>query len=253
MERIIALKALVGSENYNLSTSESDKDFKVFVIPTFDDLYNNKLFTSSKVGEQVDEEYHDIRKVMNLWWKSNVNFLEVLFSVDFNVNDQDWIKGKIDRLFLMKNEIVRMNLPYLYKACMGMYRSKSKDIEIGNRNTKQLVQQFGYDSKSAMHAYRILDFIERFADQHFSNFKNAIQYNDSEREFMLSIKYGGFSKGQFIERLDEKFATFKKLEHVYLSQQVRKEVKGEVEKIIYQLVQDSTFYELKSRSEESFY
>ena len=42
--RNVAFKALVGSHNYNLNTSDSDKDYKLFVIPTLDDLYFNKSF-----------------------------------------------------------------------------------------------------------------------------------------------------------------------------------------------------------------
>ena len=33
------IKALVGSHNYNLNTETSDKDYKVFVLPTFNELY----------------------------------------------------------------------------------------------------------------------------------------------------------------------------------------------------------------------
>ena len=31
--RTVAFKSLVGSHNYNLNTPESDKDYKVFVLP----------------------------------------------------------------------------------------------------------------------------------------------------------------------------------------------------------------------------
>ncbi|WP_332629479.1 DNA polymerase beta superfamily protein [Halalkalibacter flavus] len=248
MERIIVLKALVGSENYNLSTPESDKDYKFFVIPTFDDLYHSKLPTSSKVGEGVDEEFHDIRKVLSLWWKSNVNFMEVLFSVDYTINDIDWINKKITCLLLMRDEIAKMNLPYLYKACSGMYISKSKSIETGNSNTKHLVKQFGYDTKSAMHAYRILDFIERFAKYNFTNFKGAIQYDDAGRKFMLSIKNGDYTLEQFKELVNDKLVSFKQLEDVYMTQPILEEVKSEVENIIYQLVLDSTLNELRMKT-----
>ena len=39
------LKFLVGSHNYNLNTEESDKDWKVFLYPSFDNLYNNTYNT----------------------------------------------------------------------------------------------------------------------------------------------------------------------------------------------------------------
>ena len=76
-------RALVGSHNYN-NTPESDKDYKIFIAPTFDDLYFNKQFSNSIIGETEDYDIHDIRKVSHLWWKANVNFIEVLFSKIFN-------------------------------------------------------------------------------------------------------------------------------------------------------------------------
>ena len=45
--RVPVLKALVGSHNYNLNTPESDKDYKLFVLPTFDDLYSREDYTAS--------------------------------------------------------------------------------------------------------------------------------------------------------------------------------------------------------------
>lgn len=46
--RIVVLKALVGSHNYNLNTESSDKDYKYFVLPTLDDLYNGTIFLLQK-------------------------------------------------------------------------------------------------------------------------------------------------------------------------------------------------------------
>ena len=46
--RKFAFKSLVGSHNYNLNIETSDKDYKVFVFPTFDDLYFN-IFIKNKI------------------------------------------------------------------------------------------------------------------------------------------------------------------------------------------------------------
>ena len=39
-------RVLTGSHNYNMNTPESDKDYKIFVLPTFDDLYHGKEFSN---------------------------------------------------------------------------------------------------------------------------------------------------------------------------------------------------------------
>ena len=64
--RQIVFKSLVGSHNYNLATPTSDKDYKVFVFPTFDDLYFGQTYKHSTVGEHVDYQAHDIRKLPEL-------------------------------------------------------------------------------------------------------------------------------------------------------------------------------------------
>ena len=48
--RKIAMKAFVGSHNYNLDTPESDKDYKYFVLPTFGDLYDGKQCSENYVS-----------------------------------------------------------------------------------------------------------------------------------------------------------------------------------------------------------
>lgn len=235
MDRKIAFKALVGSENYHLATEESDKDYKVFVIPTYSDLYYGKMYTRSISGNKVDEEFHDIRKVVNLWWKSNVNFVEVLFSTEIFIHEDKNIKRALDTLLAMKQDIAVMNLPYLYKACKGMFLSKSKNIEHGNSATTYLVDRYGYDSKSAMHAYRILDFIERFAQNEFSDFEGAMKYDQQEREFMLAIKRGAYTKEEFTQLLKDKLKSFNELEKIYIKQNTSEHTKMIMEGIIYEM------------------
>lgn len=83
----MAFKALVGSHNYNLADENSDKDYKMFVLPTFEDLYKGKMYSKQIIGETEDLDVHDIRKIVNLFYKSNINFIEVLFTNELHVND----------------------------------------------------------------------------------------------------------------------------------------------------------------------
>lgn len=130
LERKEIFRALVGSHNYNLNTETSDYDYKVFIAPTFDDLYANERYSKSIIGEDMDLDIHDVRKVSNLWWKANVNFIEVLFSkeVYYGLTIKDETVELLDKIFAMRNDIAKMNLPYLYNACVGMYFTKMKNI-----------------------------------------------------------------------------------------------------------------------------
>lgn len=87
-ERLWVFKSLVGSVNYNLHTETSDMDYKVFVIPSFDDLYFSRVYSESISTEEEDLEIHDIRKLDKMLYKSNVNFLEILFSEEIIINEE---------------------------------------------------------------------------------------------------------------------------------------------------------------------
>lgn len=235
-------RALVGSHNYNLNDESSDKDYKVFVAPTFDDLYFGKQYSKSIIGDTEDFDCHDIRKVSDLWWKANVNFLEVLYSEhteSSSTNSTD-TKFILSAIFRNKDRIVRMNLPYLYKASLGMHITKKKQIDKGTSGTQHLVDKFGYDTKQAMHSFRILDFIKRFADSDFKDFKGSIRYenDDPMRNLLLGIKNGLFSKEQFMALCNNYFDEIEsKYKPLYLEQKTDDECKeiliNNVKKIVH--------------------
>jgi predicted nucleotidyltransferase len=203
--------ALVGSYNYNLNTKESDKDYKSFLAPNFDDLYlkdyikSKSLLKVLKNDIESDIEYHDIRKLEGLFYKSNINFLEVLFSEDFEINK--YYEKEVFELLALRKDIAKMNLPYLYKACIGMYHTKKKLLKKGTEGTQYLVDKYGYDTKQALHCYRVLNFLKRFQNTGFNDFKSAIWYKDDEpiKEFSLKIKNGEIPLEEMEAMLDRRF------------------------------------------------
>jgi uncharacterized protein len=251
MERKILFKALVGSHNYNLNTNEvigkttgkifpaSDKDFKVFVLPTFEDLYEGVSYSKQVIGEKEDLDIHDVRKLSDLFFKSNINFIEVLYSTEMQFPDELTQRQKelLSKLFYMRDDIVKMNLPHLWNACGGMHLNKMKLLRKGTEGTQHLVDEFGYDTKQALHAYRVLNFIDRFAKTDFNDFKSAITYTGDDKQFMFDIKYGFFNAEAF-----ENFvafyhdARFKTLRERYHSQKPNLELKEEIERIIMEIV-----------------
>lgn len=238
-ERLWIFKSLVGSVNYNLNTETSDKDYKVFVVPSFNDLYFSRVYSESISTDEVDLEIHDIRKLDKMLYKSNVNFLEILFSKEVIINKDLVLSSRkyVDELFKLKESIAKMNLPYLYDACIGVYRSKMMTLEKGTRNTAFLVEKYGYDTKSAMSAYRILDFIKRYKENDFKSFKKAIEYTDEEREFLIDIKNGVYSldniKDIISDMLNDVESNYKK---VYKSYKIQEETYLEVMRLIKKIV-----------------
>jgi uncharacterized protein len=190
--RKIVLSSLVGSWASNLNTVTSDKDWKYFVAPTFDDLYTEKMFSTAKVSETLDYDVHDIRQLTNLLWKANLNFIVVLFGYKVScVPELDWI-------FSEAEELATINLPYFYNSAMGMHYEKMKAVRElkATGNTQVLVDKFGYDTKQACHAMRCLYVLERFTIT--QDMRKALWFEEGGyRNDLIDIKSGKFSLENF--------------------------------------------------------
>lgn len=234
MEREVLLKALVGSHNYNLATEESDKDYKVFVAPTFEDLYKGNQYKNQIITSTEDNDIKDIRKLIDLLFKANVNYLEVLASNEIIIPDG---LPEVHKIVSYKKDIFKMNLPHLFNACKGMYFNKMKLLNKGTEGTQHLVDKFGYDTKQALHAYRSLKVIVDFAKTNFEDFEGAIRYDGEDLTFMKEIRYGFFKQEVFENFVRHYYeSTFTHLGKLYSEQPVNVELKEELESIIMKLI-----------------
>lgn len=234
LDRKVLVKALVGSHNYNLATETSDKDYKVFTAPTFEELYKMKRYSKQIITPTEDLDIHDVRKLNELFFKSNINFLEILASKDLYIaNDSPELK----QIFGMKKEIFKINLPYFFNACKGMHLNKMSLLRKGTEGTQHLVDKFGYDTKQALHAYRVLRVIVDFAQTEFEDFESSIWYEGEDLEFMLDIKNGVFGLDVFENFIQHYYhAIFLQLEGTYKSFQPNTKLKEELEELVMQLV-----------------
>lgn len=83
-----------GSQNYSIATETSDVDTKAILVPTLEELC---------LGKPVSRELHldngehcevkDIRELVKMFRKQNINFLEILYT------DYCWINPKYNRLW----------------------------------------------------------------------------------------------------------------------------------------------------------
>lgn len=226
-ERKLCFKALVGSHNYNLNNEFSDKDYKIFFYPDFDDLYKGGQYSKAFVSEDEDVEYHDIRKLPNLLFKSNVNFMEVLFSEEYEVYDQE----SFSKIIALRDDLAKMNIPYLYDACFGMYLQKMKEF---NRDKVKGNTFASKTHKHAMSSYRILDFLDRYQKFSFTSFKQAMQYDakDPVRGLLLNIRLGEYSYDQLEEMIGEKEKEIRQIEDIYKSVEVNVLLKEKFEESI---------------------
>lgn len=237
LEREVLLVSRTGSYNYNLATLESDEDYKVFVAPTFEDMYKNKMYANSIITDVVDHDIHDIRKIVDLLFKSNIAYLELLFS------DTIQCHPNLARLFELRDDIARINLSQLFKSSGGMYLNRLKKLGKGTEGTQHLVDAHGYNTKEALHTFRTLNLPIRFANNGFKDFGDALKYNDTERRILLGIKDGDFTEAEFIDFVktvhDKEFVPLKE---EFLRHKPNEELKAEMDDIVMKAVKDSLFH-----------
>lgn len=254
VEKKTSFQVAVGSINYNLVHAKSDIDKKLFYYPTFDDLYFGDKNSISKVTKTEDLERHDIRKLPSMLYKANVNFLETLFSVQV-----DYADSLYQTLVKRREEIARMNLPYLYDACFkGMYERKMKEFlrDTSYINIHESEQEIEDKvNKHLMVAYRILDFLVRYARNGFTSFASAIRYDESikedkeMKEFLFSIRDGKVGKQQYFNEIpsfiEEKRKEVESLREIYKSHPINHTLNSEIEKLVKAYVQLNLLEEIK--------
>ena len=194
--REIVISALTGSYNYNLNTPASDEDLKVFVMPTFEDLYHADFFSNAKQSDELDFTVHDIRKLTSLIWKSNINFIEVLFSV------REEHDPNLNFLFENRERLVAGNIPYFRNATYGMHLEKLHTLHKGTEKTQSIVDELGYDTKDACHSLRCLYTLEKYWET--DSMEKALWYNNGKkRTTLLNVKAGKYTETEFMELVNE--------------------------------------------------
>jgi len=200
----IILKSLVGSKNYNTDIEDSDEDYKYFIMPTFDELYNNHMYKYSECGG-TDYVICDIRKLPRLLYKSNINFIETIFSIDMTFNVNTFYN------FIEENryELARMNLPALYNSCRGMSTQFQK-IMLAKRYKERISKKF---FKVAYQAFRTLDFLERMYQFNF-DFQKSIWYDNNEE--IINIRTGKLTYDEILTLVSKKEETVNELKEKFM-------------------------------------
>lgn len=207
--RKVVCKALFGSHNYNLNTEDSDKDWKYFVLPTFDDLYNNTKVSKSVVTDEEDYEVKDVRLLVDLLRKANPAYLELLYSVDIQFyNNFDTIG---EWLLNNRDVIVKANPKGLFNATTGTILNKCKYLYKGNQSNQDVVAKLGYSPKDFHHMVRCSKLLTGYRFEE-NNMGKELYYEDNDefRTTLLGFKNGDLSLEEvkryhslLIEILDE--------------------------------------------------
>ena len=177
---------LQGSQNYGLETNESDIDTKAIVLPTFDDFINNKPAVSETLILESNEhiDVKDIRVMFEVLRKSNINFLEILFTKYRLLNKK--YSAMFAPLFINNERLAQWNKKSLYNSISGMTQQKLVALKHPYPSIIHKIEKFGYDPKQLHHILRLFDFIHRIATK--ESFKNCLIA--SNPDYLKKVKAG---------------------------------------------------------------
>lgn len=76
-----------GSQNYGFNTPDSDVDTKAIIVPTIEDLCLRQPISRELHLDNGEHcEVKDIREMVNMFKKQNINFIEILFTDYYLIN-----------------------------------------------------------------------------------------------------------------------------------------------------------------------
>lgn len=168
---------LYGSQNYNLDHKHSDYDFVAVVMPTLEDLVQNR--TTSREFE-IENLGHvlikDIRLVFKELAKGNLTYYEI-FCTEFC---QTTIKYKqsMENIRSLIEPLAKLNENNIFKTAKGMMKSICATRDKKTEKNREEIETYGYCAKNVLSVMRLADFIYSYFENNES-LKNSIKVNDA--------------------------------------------------------------------------
>ena len=170
---------LYGSQNYGVARETSDVDTKVIYIPTWREIAYEKPVSKEIVlpnGEHC--EVKDIREMIRMFSKQNLNFLEILFTNCAIINRPD-LYGIWERGFLKnKEEIARLDVAAGVRS-------------MAHQALNKIYQNRG-DGKKVATGYRLLVTITKYLAG--KDYRSCFYLDEIQKEVFNSIRDGNFNE-----------------------------------------------------------
>ena len=155
---------LQGSQNYHLDYEGSDIDTKAIVLPSFRDFILNKQPVSTTLVLESNEhiDVKDIRLMFDCFKKQNINFIEILFTEYFILNEEykDIYQPMLDNA----EKVAHYNNYAAINCMVGMVLEKRKAMEHPYPTLIDKIGKYGYDPKQLHHILRCREFLIRYID-----------------------------------------------------------------------------------------
>jgi predicted nucleotidyltransferase len=206
-EKAIILKILAGSHIHGLNVETSDRDEEAIIIEPIELAFGlHKPFEELiRESPECDVKYVSLRKWCQLALKGNPNFLLALFAPQSHIIKAD-SRGSVLRSLrhqFISKQAIKSHLGYMKGQRERMLKAESND---GRGKPRQdLTEQFGYDTKFAMHLIRLgFQGVQLAASGRID-----LPIPEDDRQFMLRIRRGEITLEQVLRSADEMERTMK--------------------------------------------
>lgn len=188
----VILKVLVGSHIHGLNTPTSDRDEDAIVVEPLSEAWGLGQPWEDTVMEspERDIKYFSLRKWVRMAANGNPNFLLMLFAPATHIlreNARGSMLRDMRESFISK-QAVRSHLGYM-QAQRTRLINHQREFGAGGGHGKprfELIEQFGYDTKFAMHLLRLgLQGLELATDG-----KISLPLPEKFREALMEVREG---------------------------------------------------------------
>jgi len=178
MNNKILLKVIIGSQAYNLASSDSDTDRRGVFLESKEQLFGLKKVETLHFPEDPNDTIYPFRHYISLLCKNNPNLLEMLYTRKQFIEYIDPIFEK----YIVKNREL-----FISKESFRSYLGyASHQLHLAEKNKKEEYSKNNYNAKSAMHICRLM-----------IQLKNLIEFNDpivyvdeSTKIYLMNVKWG---------------------------------------------------------------
>lgn len=171
---------LYGSQNYNLDHKHSDYDFVAVVMPTLEDLIQNK---TTSIEFEIENLGHvlikDIRLVFKELVKGNLTYYEI-FCTDFYKTSIKYNQA-MENIRSLIEPLAKLNENNIFRTAKGMMKSKCATREAKTEKNKEEIKNYGYCAKNVVSVIRLSEFIQSYFRDNKS-FKNSLKVNEAFEE-----------------------------------------------------------------------
>lgn len=182
------IKMLYGSQNFGYNDENSDKDYLMFVIPSWHDILKNNMISKECKDKETNSiiKIKDIRLIPKMIEKANFNDLQFLYAQEQEGTDiLKWF-------YLNKDLLMKANLRQCYYSNCGFILGQLRELTSKNLirayTHYQLLKQLYENKKKIKFFNNKLQFdrkqIEKMNNKERENFKNSIlEEINSYRDF----------------------------------------------------------------------